>query len=98
MRKVVFDPEAKAEFKAATRWYQSRQSGLGTEFREEVHFAIERMRLSPEAFACLENEVRCVTTHRFPYQILYKIYPDFIFIYAVMHHHRDPDYWKSRLV
>jgi len=33
---------------------------------------------------------------RFPYGVLYSIEPDRVYILAVMHLHRHPDYWKSR--
>jgi len=44
----------------------------------------------------LEDDVRRCLTHRFPYGVLYSIEPSTIYILAVMHLHRDPDYWKHR--
>jgi plasmid stabilization system protein ParE len=34
---------------------------------------------------------------RFPYAILYSDEGQTVYILAVMHLRRDPDYWKSRL-
>jgi hypothetical protein len=45
----------------------------------------------------VDVEVRRCLVHRFPYGVLYSIEPDGIFILAVMHLNRDPDYWKHRL-
>lgn len=33
---------------------------------------------------------------RFPYKLLYAIEPDHIYIIAVAHLHRAPDYWIER--
>jgi hypothetical protein len=35
--------------------------------------------------------------NRFPYSLLYHHADDEIFVLAVMHHSRNPDYWKDRL-
>jgi plasmid stabilization system protein ParE len=34
---------------------------------------------------------------RFPYVIIYTLDPDAIYIVAVAHNQRDPDYWLHRL-
>jgi len=44
-----------------------------------------------------DGDIRRCLTNRFPYGILYSIESDRIFILAVMHLHRDPDYWKHRM-
>jgi toxin ParE1/3/4 len=33
---------------------------------------------------------------RFPYEIVYKIYPDVVLIIAVAHNKRRPGYWRHR--
>jgi toxin ParE1/3/4 len=97
MRKIIFHPEAQAELRSSARWYNSQQPGLGAEFREEAELAVSRVQTTPEAFGMIEHEVRCHLVHRFPYGIVYQIRPDDILIVAVMHLHRDPDYWKHRM-
>jgi len=34
--------------------------------------------------------------NRFPYGIVYTTHGDDIFVVAVMHLHRKPDYWQTR--
>ena len=94
---IIFHPAAEAEQEAAAIWYESKKPRLGAEFREEVENTLDRILAAPDSFICIENDIRSLTIHRFPYRVLYKVYPDFIFICAVMHLHRDPDYWKSRV-
>ena len=64
-----------------------------------------RSRFHPEAreefLAAMWTEIapgirRCLLK-RFPYAILYSQEADALFIYAVMHMHRDPDYWRHRI-
>ncbi len=97
MKRIVFHAEAKAELKSAARWYEKRVVGLGASFREESEAAASRIASSPEAFGVVSGDIRCHLLHRFPYGLFYRIQSDRIFILAVMHLHRDPDYWKERV-
>ena len=67
--------------------------GLGLRFREEVKKAIVRILEYPEAWSVERGEIRRCLLHTFPYKILYSIEKDHIFIIAVAHQHRKPDYW-----
>ncbi len=92
-----FHPEAEREFLEAIDYYEERGEGLGFDFAGEVYAAINRAVEHPEAWPVLEGEVRRCLTTRFPYGVLYSQEPDGIFILAVMHLHRDPEYWKHRI-
>ena len=95
--KYVFHPEAEAEFLAAIDYYEGCEPGLGYDFSIEVHSTIENILSFPKAWPILEEDIRRCLTRRFPYGIVYSQDGDVIFILAVMHLHRDPDYWKDRL-
>ena len=91
-----FHPDAETEFHEAIAYYEECQRGLGCDFSIEAHSAIQKILDHPAAWPILEDEIRRCLTHRFPYGVLYSVEPDGIFILAVMHLHRDPDYWKHR--
>jgi len=95
--KYVFHPEAEAEFLAAIDYYEGCEPGLGYDFSIEVHSTIGNILSFPKAWPILEDDIRRCLTRRFPYGIVYSQDGDVIFILAVMHLHRDPDYWKDRL-
>ena len=97
MKPALFHPEAQAELTQSARWYNVERRGLGREFRSECRKAISRIRQSPEAFGVLRGNLRCHLVHRFPFGILYEVQPNEVFIVAVMHLHREPDYWAGRL-
>jgi toxin ParE1/3/4 len=92
-----FHPEAEEEFLNAIEYYEERKFGLGSEFAIEIHSTIENIISLPTAWPHLENNIRRCLTQRFPYGIIYSIEEDFIFILAVMHLHREPEYWKLRI-
>ena len=91
-----FHPEAEQEFYAAINYYERNKPNLGYDFSIEVVSAIQNALDYPTAWPILEDDVRRCLTNRFPYGILYAIEKDEVFILAVMHLHRDPDYWKHR--
>ena len=93
----AFHSEAETEFKHAIDYYESCSKGLGYDFAVEVYSTIEQIVAYPKAWMILEEEVRRCQTRRFPYGVLYTQEPDGIFILAVMHLHRNPDYWKHRV-
>jgi len=93
-----FHNEAEEEFNNAIDYYEKVQKGLGYDFAIEVYETIERIITFPEAWPTLEDDIHRCLTKRFPYGIIYSIEPEGIFILAVMHLKRDPDYWKSRIL
>ncbi len=91
-----FHPEAEAEFCNAIEYYEECEKYLGYDFAVEVYSAIERVVSYPKAWQIIDNDIRRALVKRFPYGILYSSEAEEIFIVAVMHLHRDPDYWKNR--
>lgn len=92
-----FHPEAEAEFVKAIDYYEECEVGLGYDFAVEVYSAIERIMAHPKAWPILEEDMRRSLVRRFPFGIIYAAIDEELFIVAVMHLHRDPDYWKQRI-
>ncbi len=92
-----FHPEAETEFYAAIDYYEACEKELGYDFAIEVYSVIQNIIDHPIAWPVMEADVRRCLTNRFPYGVLYSIESDRIFILAVMHLHRAPDYWKHRV-
>jgi plasmid stabilization system protein ParE len=89
----IFSEFAKHELDDAINYYEMEFEGLGIRFREDVKKAIMRILEYPEAWSVERGEIRRCLLHTFPYKILYSIEKDHIFIIAVAHQHRKPDYW-----
>jgi len=94
---IEFIQPAEQEFFEAIDYLNSESEGLGYEFAAEVRSTLERITQYPNAWHPLSQRTRRCRTKRFPYSIIYQIRPDIILVVAIMHMHRDPTTWKSRL-
>ncbi len=95
--KVIFSRYAKSELDDATYYYEYELQGLGKSFRTEIRKAAKRIAVYPKSWAIEKGEIRKCLLHKFPYKLLYSIEKDHIFIIAVAHQHRKPDYWVERV-
>jgi len=94
--KIIFSSLAKLELEDAITYYELEHSGLGIYFKKEVLKNIGRIKKFPQAAPIEIGEIRKSLLHKFPYKILYTIETDHIFIIALAHQHRKPDYWVER--
>jgi plasmid stabilization system protein ParE len=92
----AFHPDAEVELNEAIEWYEVREPGLGLDFATQVHAAVQRALAFPFAWQEMGPEIRRALVHRFPYGVLYVAEPERLLIVAVMHLHRQPDYWRNR--
>jgi len=92
-----FHPDAESEFHEAIDYYEGGEHGLGYDFSIEIHAAIQNIVNYPTAWPVIEEDIRRCLVRRFPYGVVYSIEQRGIFILAIMHLRRHPDYWKNRL-
>jgi plasmid stabilization system protein ParE len=97
MSPVEFHPAARREFVETAHYYQTQRPGLGRRFASAVRDAILRIQEHPRLYRLLEDDIRCCRVLRFPYGVVYRSTADRIQIIAVMHLHRQPGYWHSRV-
>jgi plasmid stabilization system protein ParE len=89
-----FHPEAEEELRAAIECYEDRETGLGYDFFFEVFTTIQNVVAHPHAWPVIEEDIHRCLVNRFPY--CYAAEEAGVFILAVMHLRRNPDYWKDR--
>jgi hypothetical protein len=94
---VVFLAPAQAELAEAVVYDNAQREGLVEEFTEEVRRTLARIIEYPEAWSLLSRRTRRCPTKRFPYGVIYQVLDDTLLIIAVMHLHRAPHAWRSRL-
>ena len=95
--RATFSPEARLEFEDAERYYNEQLLGLGERFRAEVRLALSRVRAWPLSYPCERGDIRRLILTRFPYKLLYSVEADHIYVIAVAHQHREPNYWVGRV-
>jgi toxin ParE1/3/4 len=98
MMKFAFHPEAETELRQAIEYYEERDQTLGQQFAIEVYAAVERAAAHPGMWPLVATGVRRCLVRRFPYGVLYHQdeATDEVLILAVMHLHREPNYWMHR--
>jgi hypothetical protein len=92
---------AEAEIHEATEWYSKQSHSLGRRFLGAVREALLFLESDPRRFAKLETLVDDLSIRRilltdFPYVIVYEVFDAEVFVYALAHMSRRPNYWRRR--
>jgi hypothetical protein len=64
---------------------------------DEVERPLAHVAASPDGCNLIGRRVRRKPLWRFPYNLVYAVYPDRIRIVAFAHQKRRPFYWRKRL-
>jgi plasmid stabilization system protein ParE len=94
---VILRDEAEVDMAEAALWYERRSLGLGAEFVRSVDACLALVSRQPTLFPVIHREARMALPRRFPYLIIYRVFPDFISVIAVIHGKRHPRRRKYRL-
>jgi plasmid stabilization system protein ParE len=94
--KIVFSSLAVIELDDAVHFYELAFEGLGKAFKDEIKAAALRLLKYPEIGSVVRGDVRKILLHKFPHKLMYSIEKDQIFIIAIAHQHRMPDYWVDQ--
>jgi plasmid stabilization system protein ParE len=97
MRRLIFTPLAKADIRAAYRWYEQQRPGLGIQFRTSLEAACSRIGRSPERFRVAVDGFRRVLLKRFPFEVFYEYDDDRVVVHFVFHTSQDSETWRTRL-
>lgn len=95
--KIIFDELAKKEYRDGVEYYEFEIKGLGNIFKKEIKRALRNIQKFPTIGPIEENDIRRYILIKFPYKILYSIEKEYIFIIAITHMHREPNYWINRV-
>jgi toxin ParE1/3/4 len=96
MKRVVIGNEASVEIKEAIAFLNRRREGVGYDFDADVEAALEMIGKQPKAFSPYKRGFRKYVVQPFGYLIFYKELDDYVWIAAVAHGKRKPDYWINR--
>jgi len=87
---------ARLEFLDAVDFYESESPGLGADLLREMDVALRAVTENPSLGPKVLGETRRKLVRRFPYSIFYR-FDDGLYVLAVAHQKRRPDYWAGRL-
>jgi plasmid stabilization system protein ParE len=96
--RVKLHPDARAELRAARKWYYERSPLSAFAFAQTVNSAISKIRDAPNTYPLADDGTRKFTLQRFPFSIFYRTEETEIAIVAVAHQKRRPGYWSTRTI
>ena len=88
--------EAEEEFAQSVAYYESKEIGLGARFRSEVAKGMQRILRHPELPRLRPKGYRRLNLRVFPHYIAYILRGETIWIVAIAHGHRRPEFWADR--
>jgi hypothetical protein len=94
--KVEFIEPALIELDDAIEYYNFQSCGLGNKFFDEVLLNINWIQKFPDAWPKYSEHTYKINLKKFPYSLIFSKKRNSIYIIAVAHHHRKPEYWVNR--
>lgn len=95
MKKIILQ-QAFEELNAAIAYYEEQQDGLGLRLKDEVEQHVNWILGNSSIPRIRRGGYRRVNLKIFPYYIAYIIREDTLWILAIAHCHRKPEYWIKR--
>jgi plasmid stabilization system protein ParE len=96
MRLIILG-DAERDFAESVAYYEAKEPGLGRRFRNEVVAVVDRIHRSPELPRLRPKGYRRSNLRVFPHYIAYVIRGDAIWIVAIAHGYRRPEFWIGRV-
>ena len=93
---VSLHPEALIDASEARRWYASRSLEAARGFVLAIGDALGQITDAPQRWPHYLHGTRRLLLRRYPFAIVYRVYPDRILVVAIAHQRRRPGYWRSR--
>jgi toxin ParE1/3/4 len=99
VKPVIIHSEAIEELDGAISYYEDRKLGLGIDFLAEVEGTIGKIQQNPNlGVAYKVPRLRRYALARFPFLIFYAELEEFIWVVAIAHGKRRPNYWRKRQI
>ncbi len=90
--------QAEKEFSKSAAYYESKERGLGFRFRDEVAEIVNWIQEHPEIPRLRPRGYRRLNLRVFSHYVAYVIRGDTLWIVAIAHAHRRPEFWMKRIV
>jgi len=94
---VTTHPEALDEIEDAMDWLSRDSNWAPEQFLAEYDAHVAKIKARPDSYRKVHREFRRLNLNRFRHAIIYRLRGNDIYIIAVMHEKRHPDYWKHRV-
>ncbi len=94
--KCKFHPEALAEFESASDYYHQISENLEARFIDEFRQIEGNLENHSHYGHPADSCRRRLNFKKFPYHLIYEIFPDHLGIFAIRHNHQDTQDYDDR--
>ena len=91
-----YHPLAEKELIESAEFYEALESGLGSRFLDEIARAERFIVRNPEIWPDDDRGRRRQKVAVFPFNLIYRLENETVFVLAVAHSSRIPNYFKDR--
>ena len=91
-----FHPAALAELRKSADFYKIRSPQAAQRFAMAIDEAIRAVDADPNLCARVGSRERACRVKKFPFQIIFRVSGDVLYVVAVAHAKRRPGYWNRR--
>ena len=93
---LIIEQAAEEDIYIGYRWYEERQTGLGSRFLETLETLFDQILDNPRLYLESVPGVRRSVTRTFPYLVFYTLERNAVHVLAVIHAAQDPKYIEER--
>ena len=97
MKPVAYHRLAENELIESARFYEQRREFLGDNFLGAIEETLKKIQRHPDLGKPGKFQTRSWKTKRFPFRVVYFEQTERIWIVAIAHLSRKPNYWLERL-
>ncbi len=87
---LIIRDEAELEIIEATKYYETKQTGLGKRFLTYLQTYLDRIQTYPEHFYIKRNPFREAFMNKFPYLIIYELTENTVIVFSVFNTWQSP--------
>jgi plasmid stabilization system protein ParE len=91
---LIVKPEAEVDIQIAYYWYETKNTGLGNSFLDDLDSTINQILSGPKFFQIYYKNTRVCFTSIFSFGVHFIVESYKIFVIAVLHTSRDPKNWR----
>jgi len=87
---------ARKEVGDAAAFYSERNASIAARFLDALERVLHQVARNPHRYRLIEPNLHQTRIPGFPYVLIYRIDGSEVFVLAVKHDRRRPDYWRDR--
>ena len=94
--RIRLSKSAREELVEAIQYHEREREGIGQALAEDIDRAVRLIAERPMVGSDIGKGERKYTIDRFRYNVIYRVEEKTVFVLAIAHHRRKPNYWRKR--